>query len=538
MNKHIILRRDARHKLFKGAEKLSEAVTVTLGPYGRNVIIEKDNELPHSTKDGVTVAKSLTLEDPIENIGAEILKQSSIKTANQAGDGTTTTTLLAFKLFKAGLPHINNFETNAVKLKKELEEAAKLVIKELKSYSKEITKPEQLEQIATISANNDSDTGKLVSSALDNVGKEGVVSIEESKTGETYLETVEGMQFDRGYKSPYFVTNNNTMQCMLDNPYLLIVDGKISSIKELLPILNATSSENKSLLVIAEDYSDEVLAALIVNKMQGILQICAVKSPEYGERRTLILEDIALLTGGTVVNKDKGILLEKINTSNLGKASKITVSKEKTTIIDGKGSVEDIENRAKELKEQIDNSTSPFEKEKLQDRLAKLASGVAIIYVGGANDIEIKEYKDRVEDALYATKAALEEGILPGGGVALFKAREVLNELKTEGSHILYKVLSSPFNTILQNAGIEDTEILSLNNELLSKTDRWIGFNLKEKKWTNMLESGIIDPTKVIRVALENATSVAGTFFTTEAVIYSKPEDKKKEQNNNEYGQY
>lgn len=531
MNKQIEFNDEARKKLVKGVEKLSKAVVVTLGPFGRNVLIEKNGELVQSTKDGVTVAKSITLEDPIENMGAEIVKQAAIKCAAQSGDGTTTTTLLAHAIVSEGMKKIDN-GINATEVKKQIDQAVKEVVNELKNISESITSPDQLKQIATISANNDEDTGKLISAALNKVGKDGVVSIEESKTGETYLETVEGMQFDRGYKSPFFVTNNSTMQSILDEPYILIYDGNITTAKELIPTLTVVSAENKSLLIVAQEIDGEALSTLLVNKLQGIIKVCAVKAPDFGERRTLILEDMAALTGGTLLSKDKGHNLEKINTvSLLGKANKVTIDKEKTTIIDGKGDIENIKKRAQELKDQLDKSTSSFEKEKLQDRLAKLTSGVAIIYVGGTNEIELKEYKDRVEDALFATKAAIEEGILPGGGVALWNARMVLKDNKNTGAQIVYNSLSKPFTQIITNSGKENIHEYEYGFKNIPK-DNWFGYNLKTEKWVNMKDDGVIDPMKVVRLALENAASVAGTLLTTEAIIYSKPEEKKKEETN------
>ncbi len=535
MNKQIEFNNEARKKLLAGVEKLSNAVVSTLGPFGRNVIIEKNNELPQSTKDGVTVAKSITLEDPIENMGAEIVKQASIKSATQAGDGTTTTTLLSYALISEGLSKVDK-GVNAIEVKKEIESAVKEVVNELKKISHEITSQDQLKQVATISSNNDEKTGELIATALEKVGKEGVVSIEDSKTGETYLETVEGMQFDRGYKSPFFVTNNNTMQSVLEDPYILIYDGNITTIKELVPILESISTENKPLLVVSQDIDGEALSTLLVNKLNGVIKTCAVKAPDFGERRTLILEDMAVLTGGTLISKEKGMTLGKSTIAFLGRAGKVTVTKEKTTIIDGKGSIENIEKRAQEIKDQLDNAQSMFEKEKLQERLAKLTAGVAIVYVGGSNEIELKEYKDRVEDALFATKAAIEEGILPGGGVALFKAREVLKYNQSVGAQIVYKALAKPFTQILQNAGIEGDRLFEFINQLKSSVN-WNGYNLKTEQWVDMKEAGVIDPAKVVRLALENAAAVAGTILTTETVIYSKPEEKKKEQNN-EYGQY
>ncbi len=538
MSKLIEYNNDARQKLAEGAKKLSKAVVSTLGPFGRNVIIERQNELPQSTKDGVTVAKSITLKDPIENIGAEIVKQAAIKAANTAGDGTTTTTLLAYTLINEGLSSVRA-GSNAVEIKKGIDAAVKQVVESLKGNSKDISSEEQLKQVATISANNDDFTGNLVAEALDRVGRDGVVAIEESKTGETTLESVEGIQFDKGYKSPYFVTNNNTMQAVLEDPYILIYDGRITTAAELLNVLQKVNSENKSLLVVAEDVDGEALATLIVNKMRGIVKTVAVKAPDFGERRTLLLEDLAIVTGGQVISKDKGLKLDKLTPAQLstylGKARTVTVDKEKTTVVDGKGEESAIDARAEEIKVQIEKAQSFFEKEKLQERLGKLVGGVAIINVGGNNEIELKEYKDRVEDALFATRAANEEGILPGGGVALLYAREAItyskdesNDFKT-GKKIVYDALSSPFTQILNNAGYNNPSwyMYELGNTALENT--WLGYDLKSETIVNMLDAGILDPTKVVRLAIENAASVAGTILTTETVIYEEPTKEKKE---------
>jgi len=532
MSKLIEFDNEARKKLLEGASKLSKAVVSTLGPFGRNVLFTENGEL-RSTKDGVTVAKQIALEDPIENMGAEAVKQASINSARQAGDGTTTTTLLAYEIIKEGLGKVDR-GANATQIKKEIDSAVKEVVAELRSMSVSVSENSQLEQIATISANNDVETGKLIAQALDKVGVEGVVSIEESKTGETYLEIVEGMQFDRGYKSPFFVTNNNTMQAVLEEPSIFIFDGKITQAKELLPLLEAVSAKNDSLLIIAEDIDGEALATLIVNKMRGILKICAVKAPDFGERRTLILEDMAVLTGATVISKDKGNKLDKMNADAflkaLGKTNRVTVTKDKTTLIDGKGDVDKILARAEELKEQLDKALG-FEREKLQDRLAKLTSGVAVVYVGGANDVEMKEYKDRVEDALFATKAAIEEGILPGGGVALFNARNVLKTKYDVGSQIVFKSLSKPLEQILSNAGIDDVHVYTY--KISESGEPWKGYNLKTESFENMREVGILDPTKVVRLALENAAAVAGTILITACTIYEKPDATGKAAANN-----
>lgn len=531
MTKQIEYNVEARQKLLNGIEKLSNAVISTLGPFGRNVLFLQDGEIK-STKDGVSVAKTITLSDPIENMGAEIVKQAAIKSANQAGDGTTTTTLLAHSMVKEGISKIRS-GANAVEIKKGIDEATQEVIQWLRSNSQEITSEEQLKQVASVSANNDEKTGELITTALEKVGKDGIVTIEESKTGETYLEVVEGMQFDRGYKSPYFVTNNSTMQCVLENPFVFIYDGRISQAKDLLPTLEYVSINNGSLLIVAEDIGDEALATLIINKARGTLKVCAVKAPDFGDRRTLILEDMAILTGGTVISPNKGMRLDKIGKDNivtyLGKAGRITVNKEQTTIIDGKGEEDSILKHAEEIKTQIENATSMFEIEKLQERLAKLTSGVSIIYVGGSSEIEMREYKDRVEDALYATKAAIEEGILPGGGSALLRAEAAITPSKldwvNEGKNIVKQSLQKPFIQILTNAGYNNPEEYMYN--IKNKKDKWMGYDLKSCSYVNMLKQGILDPTKVVRLALENAASVAGSVLITEAVIFEEPSSKK-----------
>jgi chaperonin GroEL len=533
MSKKITFANPARIKLSKGVNKLADAVTSTLGPSGRNVIIEQDMGNPISTKDGVTVAKSIVLEDKVQNLGAQIVKQAAIKTADHAGDGTTTSTLLAQSILAEGLERLEA-GSNAVEIKKGIDSATKKVAKYLEGYSKEITDEEQLKQIATISANNDSEVGELISTAMDKVGRDGVVTIEESKTGDTYLETVEGIQFDRGYKSPYFVTDNNSMTSILKEPYVLIVDKRIQQVKELLPILEAVSQQNKSLLVIADDIDGEALSTLVVNKMRGILACAAVKAPEFGDRKKAVLQDIAVLTGGQVVSTEKGMRLDKFDSAWLGKANKATISKETTTIIDAKGDEEAITERVESIKNQIDESTSPFEKENLQNRLAKFIGGVAIVHVGGHTEIEMKEKKDRVEDALHATKAALEEGILPGGGIALLNAAseithsipEDANEYTSIGYDIIINACEKPFQKILLNAGLEVEAINDIEADLKDNGNEWEGYNPRIKKIVNMFEAGIIDPTKVTRLALENAASVAGTLLITEAVVSKNPEDK------------
>jgi chaperonin GroEL len=529
MSKEIKFGEVSRNELMKGINILADAVVTTLGPNGRNVVISNGG-FPQSTKDGVSVAKSIVLKDPTQELGVQLVKQAAIKTAEKAGDGTTTSTLLAREMVKAGLDALNNGE-NAVGIKRDIDKAVDIVVKQLQSIlSEDISSEEQLEQIATISANNDPETGKLISTAIEKVGMEGVIHIEESRTGETYLETVEGMQFDRGYKSPYFVTNNNNMTAVLDNPMILIADQKFTQVKELLPILEAVSSQAKSLLIIAEDIDHEALATLIVNKMRGIMRVCAVKAPDFGDRRKLILEDIATTTGGVVFSKEKGMKLEKFSWDWFGEARIVTIDKETTTIVDGKGSVESIEARIEELQQQINKAQTPFEVEKLQERLAKFVGGVAIIHVGGNTETEMREKKDRVDDALHATKAAIEEGIVAGGGAALWYAREALNPTTT-GAEIVYKACGKPFEQILVNAGFDAMHSQILGNEMreIADNDGWIGWNLKTEKFVNMKTEGIIDPTKVTRTALQNAASVAGTILLTECTIVD--EIKEEDQN-------
>jgi len=534
MSKIIEIGPEARKKLTQGIDKMADAVVATLGPNGRNVVISKPNEYPQSTKDGVTVAKSINLEDPIEELGVQMLKQAAIKTADNAGDGTTTSTLLARDMISRGLRKLND-GANAVDIKRGIDKGVEAIVKELRLNSEEITSQEQLEQIASISANNDPTIGKLISRAMEKVGKDGVIHIEESKNWETYLETVEGMQFDRGFKSPYFVTNNNTMTCTLNDVNILIADHKFTSVKELLPILNECSNENKSLLVIADDIDNEALATLIVNKMRGTLKVCAVKSPEFGDRKKLILEDIATLTGGEVFSKDKGMKLDRFNTNWFGKSRVATISKEKTTIVDGGGDEKSINNRVEELAQQIEKAETPFEVERLQDRMAKFVGGVAIVHVGGNTELEMKEKKDRVDDALHATKAALEEGIVPGGGMALLYSNSVISKLENGnpdynfGLKIVQQACKKPFEQILTNAGKTETEAQILAYEFEENSNAWAGYNIKTNSYTDMKKEGIIDPLKVTRSSLQNAASVAGTILLTEAVVVDKPSDKKDE---------
>ena len=529
MSKIIEFGPEGRKKLVNGIDKLADAVVATMGPNGRNVVISNGG-VPQSTKDGVTVAKSITLSENVESVGAEMVKQAAIKTAENAGDGTTTSTLLAREMVKAGLSHLNN-GANAVEIKRDIDRAVKSVVETIRSNAEEISSEEQLEQIATISANNDSEIGKLIATAMDKVGRDGVVTIEESKSGETYLETVEGMQFDRGYKSHYFVTNNNTMTSTLENPYILIADERFTQVKELLPVLEAVSNTNRSLLIIAEDIDNEALATLIVNKARGTLKVCAVKAPDFGDRRKLILEDIATMTGGQVVSKQKGMKLDKFSWEWFGEARTVNISKEQTTIVDGKGSIESIQTRIEELQQQIEQATAPFEIEKLQERLAKFTGGVAIVHVGGNTETEMREKKDRVDDALQATQAAIEEGIVPGGGAALLYAREGITfaEGKSNiGANIVYQACGKPFAQILTNAGYTEVNSLILADTLINSEndDVWTGYNLKTESMVDMKESGIIDPSKVTRTALESAASVAGTVLLTECIVVDDPDNK------------
>jgi len=536
MDKKIIFSSEARVELLNGVNKLADAVVATLGPSGRNAIIEQDQGNPVSTKDGVTVAKSIDLEDRVENIGAQLVKQASIKTADQAGDGTTTSTLLAREIYKQGIERMSS-AVNAVDIKRGIDDAVEKTVEFLKEYSKDITDEEQLKQVATISANNDTEVGELISTAMDKVGRDGVITIEESRTGETYLETVEGMQFSRGYKSPYFVTDNNTMQAVLRDPLILIVDKRLNQVKEILPILEAVSQQNKSLVLIADDIDGEALSTLVVNKMRGILQAVAIKAPAFGDRKKAMLEDIAVLTGGTVISPEKGMRLDKFDSAWLGTAKKVVVGKETATIIDAQGEEEAIHSRVEELKSQIDESSSNYEIENLQERLAAFIGGVAIVHVGGHTEVEMKEKKDRVDDALHATKAALEEGILPGGGIALLNASKYLTGIigdisvqdQKTGYDIVIQSIEKPFFQILENAGYSQVAAGDVEESVLtSEGDTWAGYDPRKEEVVNMLDAGIIDPTKVTRLALENAASVAGTMLITETVISNIKEKENK----------
>jgi chaperonin GroEL len=534
-------KQEAKDKLANGVKQVADAVGSTLGPYGRNVLYKDEFGGIRSTKDGVTVAKEFkTLEEPIEDIGAQMVKQASIKTADKAGDGTTTSTVLANELIQKAFSFIKP-NTNVVLVKKGIEAGTEQVIEGLKQIKREISSQEQIKQVASISANNDDEMGALVAEAMNLVGQDGIVTVEESKTGETSLETVDGIQFDRGYKSMYFVTDNNSMSAVLKDPLILIYKGTLMSVKDLVPILEGTSQTDSSLLIIAEDIDGEALSTLIVNKMRGVLKAVAVKAPDFGDRRTAILEDIATVTGGTVVSPEKGMKLSAFNSEWFGKARVITVTKDNTTIVDGKGEADELSKRVDELKKQINKSTSAFEKEHLQERLGKLVGGVAVINIGGATETEIKEKKDRVDDALQATKAALEEGLLPGGGIALLEAREKITQEKSDnadfnlGKSIVYGACSAPFLKILANAGIENTNdiLFSLRKVREDNEEKGytFGYDIKTESVRDMFEAGIIDPMKVVRSALLNASSVAGTILLTECVLYEEPKkDKNDEQ--------
>jgi chaperonin GroEL len=533
---------DLKKKLLEGVNKINASVSSTLGPAGRNVIIRGADGAIKITKDGVTVAQSFTkLEDPIEDIGAQMIKSVSVRSADKAGDGTTTSTLLASVMVNEGIKAITQ-GSNAVEVKKGIDKAVSAVVAGLKSISKDISSEDQIKQVATISANNDIEIGTLIATALDKVGTDGVVAIEESKSGETSLEVVEGMMFDRGFKSPYFVTDNSTMQAIFDKPLIFLYDGRLTSTAQVLPLLQAAHAESLPLLIVAEDIEHEALAILVVNKANATIKVCAVKAPDFGDRRTAILEDIAILTGGTVVSPTKGNKIEKMKPDEFkplfGKARMVNVSSKDTTIIDGKGSVEGIEQRLNDIKKQIEIAKSNFEIEKLQERLSKLTGGVAIINVGGMSEIEMREKKDRVDDALHATKAALDQGIVPGGGMALINCIDLLKEAVLDcdnddqelGVRIVTKALYAPFKTILTNAGIENAyEILSsVKNYAVDEDDStWYGYNAKTGEIQNFFTAGILDPTKVTRTAIENAASVAGTILTTESVVYFTGDEKK-----------
>ena len=527
MAKDIIFDIEARDGLKRGVDALANAVKVTLGPKGRNVVIGKPFGGPQITKDGVTVAKEIELEDPLENMGAQMVKEVASKTNDQAGDGTTTATVLAQAIVKEGLKNVAA-GANPLDLKRGIDKAVQAIVTDLHKQSQVVgNKIDKIKQVASISANNDETVGDLIAEAFEKVGKEGVITVEEAKGTETYVDIVEGMQFDRGYLSPYFVTDSEKMITDLENPYILLYDKKISSMKDLLPVLEPVAQSGKPLLIIAEDVEGEALATLVVNKLRGALKIAAVKAPGFGDRRKAMLEDIAILTGGTVIAEERGFTLENTTMDMLGTAERVTIDKDNTTMVNGAGAKKDIEARVNQIKSQIETTTSDYDKEKLQERLAKLAGGVAVLYVGAASEVEMKEKKDRVDDALHATRAAVEEGIVAGGGVALVRAKNVLEKITTDtldevtGIQIITRAIEEPLRIIAENAGGEGSVIVAKVME--GKKD--FGYNAKTEQYVNMLKDGIIDPTKVTRIALENAASVAGMILTTECALVDIKED-------------
>ena len=527
MAKEITFDTSARDRIKKGVDKLADAVKVTLGPKGRNVILDKKFGAPTVTKDGVSVAKEIELKDPIENMGAQLVKEVASKTADAAGDGTTTATVLTQSIYAHGIKNVAA-GANPMDLKRGIDKAVEVVVENLKKQSKKIKDSSEIAQVATISSNNDVTIGKMIADAMDKVGKDGVITVEEAKGTETEVKTVEGMQFDRGYLSPYFVTNTEKMEADLEAPFVLIYDKKISSMKELLPILEQSAQTGKPLVIIAEEVEGEALATLVLNKIRGALRVAAVKAPGFGDRRKAMLEDIAVLTGGTVVSEEQGFKLENATLEMLGRAEKINIDKDNTTIVNGAGKKADIQARVGQIKAQIETTTSDYDKEKLQERLAKLSGGVAILYIGAATEVEMKEKKDRVDDALHATRAAVQEGVIPGGGVAYVRAIEALkdvavdNEDQATGVNIIRLALESPLRTIAENAGQEGSVIVNKVKD--GKAD--FGYNARDNKFENFFAAGIIDPTKVSRLALENAASIAGLLLTTEAVVSDIPEER------------
>jgi chaperonin GroEL len=527
MAKNIIFDAEARSSLKRGVDTLANAVKVTLGPKGRNVIIEKKFGAPTVTKDGVTVAKEIELEDKLENVGAQMVKEVASKTSDVAGDGTTTATVLAQAIITSGLKNVTA-GANPMDLKRGIDKAVEAVVASLREQSREIQDKQEIAQVAAISANNDPDIGNLIADAFDKVGKDGVITVEEAKGTETTLEVVEGMQFDRGYLSPYFVTNPDNMEAVLEDAFVLIHDKKISAMKDLLPILEKVAQMGSPLLIVAEDIEGEALATLVVNKLRGTLKVAAVKAPGFGDRRKAMLEDIAILTGGTVISEEKGYRLENATVNYLGRAKRIVIDKDTTTIVDGAGDSDQIKARANQIRQQIETTTSDYDREKLQERLAKLSGGVAVLKIGASTEPEMKEKKARVEDALHATRAAVEEGIIPGGGVAYIRALDSLDKLNLEnedqqiGVSIIRRALEEPLRQIVVNAGVEGSIVVQKVRE--SNGD--FGFNAQTEKYCNMIEEGVIDPTKVARTALENAASVASLLLTTEAIVADKPEEK------------
>lgn len=527
MAKEIKFNVNAREELKNGVDALADAVKVTLGPKGRNVIIDKKFGAPHITKDGVTVAREIELEDSFQNMGAQLVKEVASKTGDQAGDGTTTATVLAQAIINVGLKNVTA-GANPMDLKRGIDKAVSKVVESIKAQAQEVDDDiSKIENVARVSANNDEEIGRLIAEAMQKVKKEGVITVEEAKGTETSVDVVEGMQFDRGYISPYFVTNSEKMECEMDSPYILLYDKKISNLKDMLPILEAVAQSGRPLLIIAEDVDNEALATLVVNRLRGSLKICAVKAPGFGDRRKEMLEDIAVLTGGTVISEIKGMQLAQASVKDLGTAEKVTVNKDNTTIVNGAGSKDAIASRVGQIKAQIETTTSNYDKEKLQERLAKLAGGVAVLYIGAPSEVEMKEKKDRVDDALSATRAAIAEGIVPGGGVAYIRALNALDELKGEnedentGIAIIRRAIEEPMRQIMENAGVEGAVILQKVKDGTGD----FGFNARTDTFENFFETGVIDPAKVTRVALENAASIAGMFLTTECVIADKKEE-------------
>ncbi|MGA1842031.1 MAG: chaperonin GroEL [bacterium] len=527
MPKQLVFDEEARHAILRGVDKLAQAVKITLGPKGRNVVLDKKFGSPTITKDGVTVAKDIELEEPYENMGAQMVKEVASKTSDVAGDGTTTATVLAEAIYKEGAKNVTA-GANPMALKRGIEKAVEVVVDELKKLSKQTKDKKEIAQVGTISANNDRTIGDLIAEAMEKVGKDGVITVEEAKSMETSLEFVEGMQFDRGYLSPYFVTDPERMEAILENPYILLNEKKISSMKDLLPILEQIAKMGKPLVIISEDVEGEALATLVVNKLRGTLNCAAVKAPGFGDRRKAMLEDIAILTGGRVITEDLGIKLENIKLDDLGQAKRVTIDKDNTTVVEGSGKTADIEARIKQIKVQIEETTSDYDREKLQERLAKLVGGVAVINVGAATETEMKEKKARVEDAMNATRAAVEEGIVPGGGVALVRSLSALDKLKLEGDEaigvrIIRRALEEPIRQIADNAGVEGSIVV----QKVKESSGNFGFNAETGEYEDLLAAGIIDPTKVTRTALQNAASIAGLMITTEALITDiKEEDK------------
>ncbi|MBN1504993.1 MAG: chaperonin GroEL [Candidatus Eisenbacteria bacterium] len=525
--KQMVFQEEARQAILEGVQTLSRAVKVTLGPRGRNVVLDKKWGSPTITKDGVTVAKEIELEDPYKNMGAQMVREVASKTSDVAGDGTTTATILAEAIFREGLKNVTA-GSNPMGIKRGIEKAVVAILDELKKLSKPVKDRKEISQVATISANSDSSIGEIIAEAMDKVGKDGTITVEEAKSIETSLDVVEGMQFDRGYISPYFITEKDSMEVVLEDCFVLLYEKKLTNMKDLLPLLEKVAQKGRPLLVIAEDVEGEALATLVVNKLRGTLSCCAVKAPGFGDRRKAMMEDIAVLTGGKVISEDIGVKLENAKLEDMGRAKRVTIDKENTTIVEGVGKADEIKGRVAQIKREIDESTSDYDKEKLQERLAKLAGGVAVINVGAATETEMKEKKARVEDALHATRAAVEEGIIPGGGVAFLRAASALDKLEADGEeklgvNIVKRSLEEPMRQLAFNAGLEGSVIV----EQAKREKKTVGFNVETEKFEDMFEAGVIDPTKVARTALQNAASVASLLLTTEALVAEKPEKKK-----------